>query len=239
VPYVPSEASYDYSAELPTGQGWSGPIESHPTDGALLRTEVRSDAGAFLIIDRTPYDVPQLGGAFDQVTTLPHPEFGSATKYVLSSSEALPECEGSPCVDFLISDHTGGGWGVLAGGPDLQLADAMAARVMSSISWEGQSRPPSQSESAGTYTSGDFTFTDVQVRRDFVGEFEVRTRVTNNGEASDFVDMQATLFDNGSVVSDLQALESFEANQTRTVTFIGTDKYGPWDAIEFTVDEGF
>jgi hypothetical protein len=93
--------------------------------------------------------------------------------------------------------------------------------------------------SGGTYTDGDFTISDVQVTEDFIGEFEIRARVTNNGDPAEFVDLQATLFNEGSVVSDLEALEDFEAGQTRTVTFIGTDKYGPWDEIEFTVDKGF
>lgn len=98
---------------------------------------------------------------------------------------------------------------------------------------------PEPTGSEGTYTVGDFTLTDVQVTEDSVGDFEIRARVTNNGDGADFVDIQGTLFHQGSVVADLEAFEDFAAGQTRTVTLIGTDGYGPWDDIEFTVDAGF
>lgn len=84
-----------------------------------------------------------------------------------------------------------------------------------------------------------FTFDDAQVRGDGIGDFEVRARVTNEGESAEFVDMQATLFSNGKVVADLDAFEDFEERQTRTVTFTGTDSFGAWDDVEFTVDFGF
>ena len=93
--------------------------------------------------------------------------------------------------------------------------------------------------SDGTHTVGQFTISDVQVREDFVNDFEVRARVTNNGDAAEFVSVEATLFNEGSVVASLDAYEDFDAGQTRTVTLTGTDDYGPWDDIEFSVDVGF
>lgn len=95
---------------------------------------------------------------------------------------------------------------------------------------------PALDEREDGYTAGQFSFTDVQVRDDGLGDFEVRVRATNNGSAVDLADMQATLFHRDSVVADLQAVESFESGQTRTVTFITTDDYSDWDDIEFTVD---
>src|SRR5262245_40353352 len=62
--YVPSDASYAYSASIPSGGGWSAPIESHPTSGPLLRTTLNGPNGALLLIDRTPSEVPQLGGGY-------------------------------------------------------------------------------------------------------------------------------------------------------------------------------
>ncbi len=86
-----------------------------------------------LIVDRTPDEVPQLGGEFESTREVPHPNFGTATEYVFSQSESIPECNGNPCVDYLIDDGQGGGWGVLAGGPDQAIASEVAANVARSI----------------------------------------------------------------------------------------------------------
>ena len=117
--------------------------------------------------------------------------------------------------------------------------DQAAAAEDEAAAVEDAQVPAEPAETGGTYTVGEFTISDVQVSEDFVGDFEMRARVTNNGEAADFVQIQATLFGGGSVVSDLEAIEDFDAGQVRTVTFIGTDAYEQWDEIEFTVDEGF
>lgn len=95
---------------------------------------------------------------------------------------------------------------------------------------------PSSDSDSGTYQVGDFTITDVQVSEDFGGDFELRARVTNNGGDMEFVDLQATLFSDGTVVGVVDALEDFDAGQTRTVTFIGSDSYTDWDKVEFTID---
>jgi hypothetical protein len=133
--YQPSDPAYSYAAEVPTGGGWSAPIESHPTSGELLRTSWRGPDGTLLIIDRTPNDVPSLGGSYDSARTVSQPAFGEATEYIFSRSTALPDCNGRPCADFLINDGTGGGWGVLAGGPSLAVAESIAGHVAQSISY--------------------------------------------------------------------------------------------------------
>jgi hypothetical protein len=135
-PYSPSDPAYTYVADVPVGGGWSGPTESYPTDGALLRTSWRGPDGTLLLIDRTPNDVPDLGGSYDTVDTVPHPAFGEATKYWFSESSGLPDCNGRPCVDFLINDGQGGGWAVLAGGPSLAIAESIATSVMQSVRYD-------------------------------------------------------------------------------------------------------
>lgn len=132
-PYVPGDSSYYYEAEMPSGAGWSRPEESFPTGGALLRTTVRGPEGAVVLIDRTPGEVPQLGGGYDSSRVVPQPEFGVATEYVFSTSEFIPECAGAPCVDYLIEDGNGGGWGVLAGGVSLAESKELASEVAGSI----------------------------------------------------------------------------------------------------------
>jgi hypothetical protein len=137
VRYQPSDPNYFYTAEIPSGGGWSAPLESHPTSGELLRTSLQGPDGTLLIIDRTPNEGPSLGGSFDAARTVSHPIFGQATEYTFSRSEALPDCNGRPCVDFLINDGSGGGWGVLAGGPSLPVAESIASHVAQSISLGG------------------------------------------------------------------------------------------------------
>ena len=132
--YVPSDPGFAYVARVPAGPGWGRPTESYPTSGALLRTTLRGPAGKFVLIDRTPSEVPQLGGGFDSSRTVDHPVFGEATEYIFRGSETIPECGDAICVDYLISDQTGGGWGVLAGGADLGETQAIAERVMRSVS---------------------------------------------------------------------------------------------------------
>lgn len=134
VAYTPSDPAYSYAAEIPQGGGWLAPTESYPTGGALLRTSVRGPAGQFVLIDRTPSEAPQLGGGFDSSGVIEHPLYGAAVEYVISESDLIPECSGSQCVDYLIEDGRGGGWGVLAGGPDLAVAKQTAQQVALSIS---------------------------------------------------------------------------------------------------------
>ena len=89
----------------------------------------------------------------------------------------------------------------------------------------------------GTYTAGNYTLNDVQVSEDVVGDFEVRTRATNNGSDKSFVSLTATIFRDGSVVATASSFVSdWAAGETLTVEFISVDDYGDWDAIEFQVD---
>jgi serine/threonine-protein kinase len=136
-PYSPSDPDpdYGYVATVPSGRGWSSPVETHPTDGELLRTSISGPDGTLLVIDRTPTEVPTLGGGYDDVRHVSQPSFGTATEYLFSNSQSIPECNGAPCVDFLIDDGTGGGWGVLGGGPSLSVAEQIASQVTQSIGY--------------------------------------------------------------------------------------------------------
>lgn len=133
--YSPSDPNYGYVATIPSGSGWSSPVETHPTEGDLLRTSVSGPDGTLLIIDRTPTEIPTLGGGYDGVRHVSQPAFGSATEYLFTESQSIAECNGAPCVDFLINDGTGGGWGVLGGGPRLSVAHEIASEVTRSISY--------------------------------------------------------------------------------------------------------
>ncbi|MGI9021413.1 MAG: serine/threonine-protein kinase [Solirubrobacterales bacterium] len=132
--YSPSDPTFTYRAKVPQGEGFSPPVENELTPGELLRTTVRGPDGLLVIVDRTPFEVPQLGGVFDSEDTVAHPFFGTMTEYVFSNSGAIPECADTTCVDYLIEDGSGGGWGVLAGGgADFGLAQQTALGVANSI----------------------------------------------------------------------------------------------------------
>ncbi|RIQ16035.1 hypothetical protein DY240_23185 [Jiangella rhizosphaerae] len=90
----------------------------------------------------------------------------------------------------------------------------------------------------GEFTDGAFTFTDVQVLRDFAGDFEVRATVTNTGdEAVDYVSWTATVLYQGEPVSTLTtSATELAAGASVDAQFIGFDDYGDWDAVEFSVD---
>lgn len=90
------------------------------------------------------------------------------------------------------------------------------------------------------YTAGSYVFSDVQVSEDFVGDFDVRVRMTNTGSAKDYVGITATLFADGSVVGTATGLASgVAADSTITMEMISLDDYVAWDAIEFQVDAEF
>ncbi|TDD67833.1 bZIP transcription factor [Jiangella aurantiaca] len=101
---------------------------------------------------------------------------------------------------------------------------------------ESQESEPTPFE--GEFTDGVFTFTDVQVLRDFAGDFEVRATVTNTGdETVDYVSWTAIVLYQGEPVSTLTtSATELAAGDSVDAQFIGFDDYGDWDAVEFSID---
>ncbi len=124
-------------------------------------------------------------------------------------------------------------------------ADAQAARDELAAGG-GETAAPAQSEEPaetapapadGEYSAGSYTFADVQVSEDFIGDFEVRTRMTNTGQARDSVAITATLFSGGSVVGTATGIATDVASDaTITMEMLSTDEYTAWDEVEFQVD---
>lgn len=108
---------------------------------------------------------------------------------------------------------------------------------------EPEPEPEPEAEAAeedGTYTVGDYTFADVQVGEDFAGDFEIRTRMTNNGDAKDSVGIKATLFSGGSVVGTADGIvNDVDGGATVTMEMFSTDEHVEWDEIEFQVEYEF
>jgi hypothetical protein len=87
----------------------------------------------FVIIDYTPDEPASFGGRYDSREDVGQTAFGSAQKYTFQGGR-LPECQSAPCVDYIINDPASDqGFGVLAGGPDFNLASDIARTVAESL----------------------------------------------------------------------------------------------------------
>lgn len=122
-----------FEALLPTGGGWGEPVESEPEPGVIYRTTVRGPNGALVLVDYTPDEPAVFGRDFTSRTKVDQPVFGTATEYLFSGSK-VPECNTSPCVDYIINDKTTGqGFAVLGGGGDTSVTIPMAKKIMESL----------------------------------------------------------------------------------------------------------
>ncbi|KAA0267396.1 MAG: hypothetical protein EDQ89_11780 [Acidobacteria bacterium] len=97
-----------WTAEVPTGGGWSAPSASEQSTG-LFSTRMQGPNGLFVVVHTTPSETPAFSGApIDSRTTVTAPSFGTATKIVFQGNSNFPECEGGLCVDYLIPSGAGG-----------------------------------------------------------------------------------------------------------------------------------
>jgi hypothetical protein len=126
-----SSAAGGWTAEVPSGSGWSEATETQVNPG-LHRTTFDGPDGAVLIVDSTPAERPQYEGSASR-TTVTHPSFGEVEKLTFRGNSTLTPCETSTCVDFLIPAGSGG-YAVLAGGSrDFTELEAIAEQVMRSL----------------------------------------------------------------------------------------------------------
>lgn len=79
----------------------------------------------------TPSERPVYEGRYQSQATVEHPTFGTATEYVFSGGR-FEGCT-AKCIDYLIDDGSGGGFAVLAGGEDFELAKRVAQRTMQTL----------------------------------------------------------------------------------------------------------
>jgi hypothetical protein len=127
---------------------------------------------------------------------------------------------------------------------ELEERDELLAAAEEALEDEPEPEPEPEPEDAddedGVYTARDYSFSDVQVSQDFVDDFQVRARATNNGAARQAVIVSATIFSAGSVVGTAQgSVSDWESGQTVTIEMISTDAYTDWDDIEFQIDTEF
>lgn len=104
--------------------------------------------------------------------------------------------------------------------------------------------PPPPEEPAlppGAVQAGRYKFTDLQITEDFVGDFDMRSRVTNTGDSIGGVRWTATLFLEDRIVAVLVArVSDFGTGQTRTVDWLSTDDFveGRY-LVEIQVDDEY
>lgn len=122
-----------WTAEVPTGGGWSPPSSSQQNP-ALFSTRIQGPNGLFVVIHTTPSDPPAFSDApVDSRTIVDAPNFGAATKIVFQGNSSFPECEGGLCVDYLVPSGAGG-YAILAGGGgDIGAAEEVAAHLLETL----------------------------------------------------------------------------------------------------------
>jgi CHAT domain len=131
--YTPTISGY--TASIPTGAGWSSPVESEPTPGRRYRATINGPGRLFALIDYTPHEPAAYNGDHEIREEVEHPLFGSAIRYV-SREFAEPLCQGTTCVDYIMNDNDrGAGYAVLAGGGDPSRADRLAWRIAESLEY--------------------------------------------------------------------------------------------------------
>lgn len=111
-----TDSAAGWTAEIPTGGGWSQPTQSQPTPGRLFETQLTGPNNLFLVVDYTPSDTPGFSGApVESRSTASSPNFGTVQKIVFQGNSNFPLCESGLCVDYLIPSGSGG-YAILAGG---------------------------------------------------------------------------------------------------------------------------
>ena len=81
----------------------------------------------------------------------------------------------------------------------------------------------------------------MQLREDFVGDYALRTRVTNTGPAVEGAQWRATLLRDGTVVGVADGVtSSFASGDTRTIDFLSQDPFQGRDVeVEFQLNNQF
>ena len=123
-----------FRVKLPVGGGWSTPLDTEPNPGKLFRSETRNDDLRFLIVDYTPFEQARFRGKYLSRDSTGRTATGaSATRYVFRGGD-IEGCRANRCVDYVLNTGNGvDGFAVLAGGPDFEAADAVAQRVVNTV----------------------------------------------------------------------------------------------------------
>ena len=100
---------------------------------------------------------------------------------------------------------------------------------------------PLPTGSEGVYEAGPYTFSNVEVVNDGLGDFSIRADVTNNGEPCRGVLFTASIFETGGLVGTVSGtVQGFEHGETLPITLSGLSDFTvSWDQLQFQVDAEF
>lgn len=113
-----------WSAKLPSGSGWSDPVEVPSDTGQLFETQVNGPGDAVAVVHYTPDETPMAASATstEPAGLAQFPEATVAT--VPGGTSVCPS--GATCTDYLIPLSPSGGYAILVGWPG---NDALAAEI--------------------------------------------------------------------------------------------------------------
>jgi len=92
----------------------------------------------------------------------------------------------------------------------------------------------------GAPSDGDFTLSDIEIREDAFGDFEVRGTVTYDGDESVLANLSATISGDGDELGEAttDAAVPFVPGDSRRLAFLTTDDYAEGaDDVDLAVDE--
>ena len=104
-----------------------------------------------------------------------------------------------------------------ASADDAQVSDTSVGQIVEPSPTEEVSAEDVDADDSSGSSTGDFDIADADLRCDSVDDWEVTAQVTNTGDAGTYT-LTATA--DG---ADMEAVEYFDAGETRDVTFIGFD----------------
>ena len=132
-PYSSEPGSYE--TVLPTGEGWSDPVESQPNEG-IFRTRVTGPDGHEVIIDHTPGEAAIFKPP-DRCKEASHPNVQYSARCEFTGGSLAP-CQRARCIDFLLNAFEDGpGWAVVVGGGDFTRTKAISKEVVDAFTPQG------------------------------------------------------------------------------------------------------
>ena len=133
-----SEAA-SFSTVVPSGDGWSEPDVSEPSEG-IVRTRFAGPDGLEIIIDHTPGEAATFKPA-DRCKETDHPTVQYSARCEFTGGSLEP-CQRARCIDDLLNAGVDGpGWAVVVGGGDFADAKAISERVVGAFEPQGLGGP--------------------------------------------------------------------------------------------------
>jgi hypothetical protein len=136
-PFTSEAASF--STVIPSGDGWSEPDVSEPSEG-IIRTSIAGPDGLEIIIDHTPGETATFKPP-ERCKETDHPTVQYSARCEFTGG-ALEPCQRARCIDDLLNAGVDGpGWAVVVGGGDYADTKAISERVVGAFEPQGVGGP--------------------------------------------------------------------------------------------------